>query len=56
MWGLKPLLGIICLIALTVGANVMLKLGAMVAPSQRVYSGFSAGNRLPAWSSPLIAG
>ena len=33
MLELKPLLGILCMIALTVGANVMLKLGAMVAPA-----------------------
>lgn len=31
-----PLLGIASMIALTVGANLMLKLGAMVPPAQRV--------------------
>jgi drug/metabolite transporter (DMT)-like permease len=39
MWDLRPLLGILCMIALTVGANVMLKLGATVAPTQRVLFG-----------------
>ena len=35
----KPLLGIASMVALTVGANLMLKLGAMVAPAQRVFFG-----------------
>jgi drug/metabolite transporter (DMT)-like permease len=39
VWQLKPLLGILSMIALTVGANLMLKLGAMVAPAQRVFFG-----------------
>jgi multidrug transporter EmrE-like cation transporter len=39
VWELKPLLGILCMITLTVGANLMLKLGAMVAPAQRVLFG-----------------
>jgi drug/metabolite transporter (DMT)-like permease len=40
VWELKPLLGILCMITLTVGANLMLKLGAMVVPAQRVLFGF----------------
>jgi hypothetical protein len=35
----KPLLGIVGMVALTVGANLMLKLGAMVIPAQRALFG-----------------
>ena len=34
-----PLLGIASMVALTVGANLMLKLGAMVPPAQRILLG-----------------
>jgi undecaprenyl phosphate-alpha-L-ara4N flippase subunit ArnE len=39
MVAFKPLLGIAGMVALTVGANLMLKLGAMVAPAQRALFG-----------------
>ena len=39
MVAFKPLLGIASMVALTVGANLMLKLGAMVAPAQRALFG-----------------
>jgi hypothetical protein len=32
----KPLLGIASMVTLTVGANLMLKLGAMAPPARRV--------------------
>ena len=35
----KPLVGIASIVALTVSFNLMLKLGAMVAPAQRVLFG-----------------
>jgi drug/metabolite transporter (DMT)-like permease len=39
MLGFKPLLGIASMVVLTVGANLMLKLGAMAPPMQRVLLG-----------------
>jgi DME family drug/metabolite transporter len=37
--GSKPLLGIACMILLNVGANLMLKVGAMAPPAQRALLG-----------------